>query len=91
MTEKASATWVHNEGNGETLEWWCNEDKENRDVLLRMSLPSMVSGSSDTCVRDSTTVSKQRRNELKNGQTFSSTSVSWVSAISFSRIYVIIL
>lgn len=65
MTEKASATWVHNEGNGETLEWRCNEDKEHRDVLLRMALPSMVSGSSDTCVRDSTTVSKQRRMSLK--------------------------
>lgn len=65
MTEKASATWIHNEGDGETLEWWCNEDKEHRDVLLRMSLPSMVSGSSDTYVRDSTTVSKQRRMGLK--------------------------
>lgn len=68
MTEKASATWIHNEGDHETLEWWCNEDTEHRDVLLRMSLPSRVSGSSDTCVRDSTTVSKQRRMSLKMGR-----------------------
>lgn len=30
-------------------------------VLLRMPFPGMVSGSSETCIRDPTTVSKRRR------------------------------
>ena len=55
------ATWIHNEG-----EHWFSGDGDNEDKSCQgVALPSVVSGGSDTCVIDPTTVSKQRRTILK--------------------------
>lgn len=57
MRKNDVATWIHNEGERGFSGDGDSEDKSCRGV----SLPSVVSGGSDTCVIDSTTVSKQRR------------------------------
>lgn len=62
MTKNDVATWIHNEGEPKFSGDGDNEGKNCQGV----SLPSVISGGSDTFVIDSTTVSKQRRTILKS-------------------------
>lgn len=60
MRKNDVATWIDNEG-----ERGFSGDGDNEDESCPgISLPSVVSGGSDTCVIDSTTASKQRRTIL---------------------------